>query len=38
MNLSKLDELQKQVAKLDSISTAPVVLQPLLELLRLPAG
>jgi len=37
MNLSKLDELQKQVAKLDSISTAPVVLQPLLELLRLPA-
>jgi HD-like signal output (HDOD) protein len=36
MNLPKLDELHKQVANLDSISTAPVVLQPLLELLRVP--
>jgi hypothetical protein len=37
MSLTKLDELQRQVAKLDSISTAPVALQPLLELLHLPA-
>jgi HD-like signal output (HDOD) protein len=36
MNAQKLEELQKQVAKLDSISTAPAVLQPLLELLRQP--
>ena len=37
MNPQKLEQLKKQVKKLDSISTAPVILQPLLDLLRMPA-
>ncbi len=37
MNAQKLEQLRSQVRKLDSISTAPVILQPLLEIMRMPA-
>jgi HD-like signal output (HDOD) protein len=37
MKPEKLQLLQAQVRKLDSISTAPVILQPLLEMLRAPS-
>jgi len=37
MSAQKLEQLRSQVKKLDSISTAPVILQPLLEILRQPA-
>jgi len=37
MSAQKLDQLRMQVKTLDSISTAPVILQPLLEILRMPA-
>jgi HD-like signal output (HDOD) protein len=36
MSADKLEKLRRQVSQLDAISTAPVVLQPLLEILRLP--
>jgi HD-like signal output (HDOD) protein len=37
MNEDRRIRLRAQIAKLDSISTAPVILQPLLAILRLPA-
>ncbi len=37
MKFEKLQKLQAQVGKLDSISTAPVILHPLLEMLRGPS-
>lgn len=37
MTAQKLEKLREQVKKLDSISTAPVILQPLLDILRMPA-
>lgn len=37
MNAEKLEQVRLQVKKLDSISTAPVILQPLLEIMRMPA-
>ena len=37
MNADRLQQLQDQIKKLDSISTAPAILQPLLEILRQPA-
>src|SRR5512143_3030825 len=36
MNKEKLEKLRTQVKTLDSISTAPVILKPLLEILRMP--
>jgi putative nucleotidyltransferase with HDIG domain len=36
MNAQKQAELQAQIRKMDSISTAPAILQPLLDMLRLP--
>ncbi|MGA2354176.1 MAG: HDOD domain-containing protein [Terriglobales bacterium] len=37
MNAQTHSKLQTQIQKLDSISTAPVILQPLLDMLRLPS-
>ena len=37
MNAQKLEPLRSQVKRMDSISTAPVILQPLLDIMRLPA-
>ncbi|HEV2730429.1 MAG TPA: HDOD domain-containing protein [Terriglobales bacterium] len=37
MNADRLQQLKAQVGKLNSISTAPAILQPLLEILRQPA-
>lgn len=37
MNSQKLEQLKKHIKKLDSISTAPVIMQPLLETLHLPS-
>lgn len=37
MNPGKLTQLKAQVRRLDSISTAPAILQPLLEMLRVPS-
>ena len=37
MNAQTQSKLQKQIQQMDSISTAPAILQPLLEMLRLPS-
>ncbi len=37
MNDAQLMELKSRIAALDSISTAPAILQPLLAMMRLPA-
>jgi putative nucleotidyltransferase with HDIG domain len=37
MNPEKLEQVRSRVKDLDSISTAPVILQPLLEIMRMPA-
>ena len=36
MNATQQSQLQEQIKKLDSISTAPAILKPLLEMMRLP--
>ena len=37
MNAKLYSQLQEQIKKLDSISTAPAILEPLLEMMRLPS-